>query len=164
MVKLRLAGVCGKMWYLINNFLFDRKVRLIFNDYIGIIRSCLGFGLPQGSCLSPILFKFYISDLLSDVDTADNVDVFKFADDGTVLVTGLTTPDCLSTLEDVCSSLNKWSNTWRMVVNCDPGKTELVCFNTAENNPGLIPGSVKIGDSSVLFVSSTMNQGTRPDH
>ena len=84
MKKLADAGVGTNMWKLINSFLFTRKVRLVFNDYYGLVRACREFGLPQGSALSPILFKFYIHDLEASLSHRTDIEVFKFADDGTV--------------------------------------------------------------------------------
>ena len=66
MKKLSDFGVSGSLWKLINSFLFNRKVRLIFNNYTGFIRACREFGLPQGSALSPILFK--LAKLLAFLD------------------------------------------------------------------------------------------------
>ena len=155
MYKLNLAGVCGNFWHLINSFLFSRKVRLMFNDYTGLIRATLEHGLPQGACLSPTLFKFYVLDLAKGCGKLKNVDIFKFADDGTILITGRSTKECMETLKVVCDCLNSWCNRWRMVLNCDPGKTELICFNTAENDPSLVPSSILIGNNLVYFVEST---------
>ena len=42
-----------------------------------------------------------------------------------------------------------------MVLNCDPLKTELICFGTAEKKPGLIPQHFKIGDNTIYFVEKT---------
>ena len=49
MKKLADVGVKSKVWKLINNFLFNRKVSLILNYHIGVIRACRDFGLTQGS-------------------------------------------------------------------------------------------------------------------
>ena len=40
MKKLADVGVKSNVWKLMNNFLFNRKVRIILNDHIGIIRAC----------------------------------------------------------------------------------------------------------------------------
>lgn len=155
MKKLADAGVRGNTWKLINSFLFNRKVRLVFNDFIGIVRSCREFGLPQGSALSPILFKFYIHDIAVDLCDRIDIELFKFADDGTVRVFGVTTILCLETLKIVCDSLHKWSSTWRMIINCEPSKTELICFGTAEKDPTLIPQTFMLGKNELRFVDKT---------
>ena len=155
MKKLADVGVKSNVWKLINNFLFNRKVRLIFNDHIGIVRACREFGLPQGSALSPILFKFFIRDLAQNVVDGQVIKLFKFADDGTLRITGITTEECLDNLNAVCRSLHLWSSTWRMIINCNPSKTELICFGTAEENPDLIPETFKLGNYTLRFVEKT---------
>lgn len=58
-VKLWKVGVHGCYLQTIDNFLFERTVRLLINGFIGPSRRCLDYGLPQGSVLSPLLFKFF---------------------------------------------------------------------------------------------------------
>ena len=53
MKKLADVGVKSNVWKLINDFLFNRKVRLILNDHIGNIRACREFGLPHGRHYRP---------------------------------------------------------------------------------------------------------------
>ena len=165
MKKLYDVGIEGNIWLLLNSFLFNRKVKLLFNDYMGIIRSCKEYGLPQGSALSPILFRFYLHDLGDEtqLEYDDDIAVFKFADDGTLRVIGKTTPKCLSNLEAACNYVHKWSNRWRMVINCDPLKTELICFGTAENNMALIPSSYALGRDDIPFVEKTKVLGLTMD-
>ena len=155
MKKLYDHGVSGNVWKLINSFLFSRKVKLIFNDFIGLIRACREFGLPQGSALSPILFKFYIHDLAQTLSENENVETFKFADDGTFRVVGETTSKCLENLKLTCDTVYIWSAQWRMIINCEPGKTELIAFGTAENDTTLIPASFNLGCNEILFVEKT---------
>jgi len=155
MKKLSDFGVSGSLWKLINSFLFNRKVRLIFNNYTGFIRACREFGLPQGSALSPILFKFYLHDLAQDLSLNPDIGVYKFADDGTLRVRGETTHQCLLNLQMTCDVIYKWSITWRMIINCDPGKTELIGFGTAENDAKLLPMSFHLGSNKILFVEKT---------
>ena len=163
MKKLYDYGVDGQMWNLINSFLFTRKVKLMFNGYVGIIRCCREFGLPQGSALSPILFKIFLHDLGLDLINLSNVDVYKFAEDGTIQVVGRTTSECLETLELVCRALHKWSTTWRMIINCNKSKTELICFGTAEKRPDLIPEDILIGQNKIHFVTQTTVLGLTMD-
>ena len=156
MKKLADAGVGSKIWKLINSFLFTRKARLVFIDYTGLVRACREFGLPQGSALSPILFKFYIHDLEANLS-------HKFADDGTLRMFGDTTPQCLEKLKEACDALHKWSAHWRMIINCDPSKTELICFGTSENDSELIPDSVKLEQNTIAFVEKTKVLGLTMD-
>ena len=143
------------MWLLINSFLFTRKVRLVFNGYTGFIRSTREFGLPQGSALLPILFKFFIHHLASSMVDNPNVSTYKFADDGTLKIQAKNTPDCLSLLKHVCDDVYKWCITWRMIINCDVSKTELICFGTAENDTTLVPKTFFLGNNTIHFVDST---------
>ena len=155
MTKLYDAGVTGKIWTLINDFLFCRKVRLIFNNYTGIVRACREFGLPQGSALSPILFKFYVHDFANNSAKRPDVSLYKFADDGTLKVASDTTLNCLQVLQYVCNDVYLWSTKWRMVINCDVSKTEIICFGTAEKDESLLPDSMALGNNSIKFVKKT---------
>ena len=94
-------------------------------------------------------------DLFDDLTESNELSIYKFADDGTVKISGTTTNSCLNTLDTVLTSLNKWTLKWRMVVNCDPNKTEVICFNTAENNREQIPPQFKLGDKHINTVSQT---------
>ena len=50
--------------------------------YCGIVRVCREFGLPQGSALSPISFKFYVHDFANNSAKRPYVSLYNFADDG----------------------------------------------------------------------------------
>ena len=88
---------------------------------------------------------------------------FKFADDGTIRVTGKTTEECLKNLEAVCDAIYKWTTHWRMIINCDPDKTELICFGTNDNDPSAIPNGVKLGRNTIAFVDKTKVLGLTMD-
>ena len=62
-VKLYRAGVEGKMLAILNSFLMNRMIQLDVNGIVGVLKKCLEIGLPQGSALSPILFKFFLHNL-----------------------------------------------------------------------------------------------------
>ena len=123
-VKLAKLNIKGEILKLIDDFLFSRIVKLNVNGYDSPAKETEEYGLPQGSALSPILFKVYMMDLLEDLVGNENISLFKFADDGTIKIKGNTNQECVDTLHQVLTSLHKWSRKWRMIINCDPNKTE----------------------------------------
>ena len=118
-VKLKNIGINGNVLNLIDNFLFSRKVALNINGRLGDLRQCSEYGLPQGSVLSPVLFKIYVSDFLSDLKNRQDIVLYKFADDGTVKITATNSQTCLATMEYVLERLQAWTKKWRMKINCD---------------------------------------------
>ena len=42
-----------------------------------------------------------------------------------------------------------------MIINCDPGKTELIGFGTAENDTKLLPMSFHLISNKIMFVEKT---------
>ena len=151
------------MWLIINEFLLPRKVSLNINGTKGNYRDSCEVGLPQGSALSPILFKIFLIDFTSDLDNRPGITKFKFADDGTIKTTEATTQQCLLTMQDIINSVRKWTIQWRMVINCNPNKTEIVCFNTAENNRSIIPNKLAMGENEIKVVTQTKVLGLTMD-
>ena len=160
-VKLWRAGVSGNFLLLLDSFLGGRKVRLHINGFVGLIRLCLEIGVPQGSALSPILFKFFIFDICCDLDP--KYEVYKFADDGSIKVSEPTTILCLQSMERVTASLNCWTSQWRMIINCSPDKTEMICFCTAEGDRSLVPNTISIGSQEIKVVQKTRVLGLTID-
>ena len=153
----------GNILKLIDNFLFSKKVALNINGEVGDLRRSSDYGLPQGSALSPILFRIYLMDLLEEVVDSEHISLYKFADDGTIKVTGESTEQCMSTVKNVIKLLEKWISKWRMVVNCQPDKTEYICFGTAERNDGDIPDTLLLGDKVIKRVKKTKVLGLTMD-
>ena len=154
LVKLSKLGVRGNFLKLIDHFLTSRKVNLKVNGDKGNKRNCDDFGLPQGSVLSPILFRIYMLDLLEELEDEDIV-IYKFADDGTMKISCESTEQCLLKLQRVLDAVNSWAKKWRMIINCLPNKTEVICFSTAENNRNLIPKEFKLGEKRIKLVKHT---------
>ena len=109
--KLRGYGVRGKLLSWIEDFLFDRKQRVVLNGQSSSWTEVTS-GIPQGSVLGPILFTIYINDL---PDVIENM-VKLFADDTKVSASVRNENDRDSLQKDI-NSLMKWSDTWLLKFN-----------------------------------------------
>ena len=83
-------------------------------------------GLPQGSVWAPLLFAFYISDML---DRVINSVKFKFADDATIYAEADNKVSLLQTMQSGIEEVKKWTDKWRFKINCNRNKTELIAVN-----------------------------------
>ena len=155
MFKLYKLGIRGNIAKLINNFLFTREVRLNINGHIGENRLSSEYGLPQGSVISPVLFKIFIKDFVSELLEFPNIAILKFADDGTIKISAPNSTTCIETMNHVLHVLNNWSRKWRLNINCDKDKTEIICFNSAEGDKSNIPSSFNLGNKVIRRVTET---------
>ena len=161
--KMANLNIKGNVLSLIDHFLQSRKVQLEINGKLGNLRSSQEYGLPQGSALSPVLFKIYLLDFLEEYNNRKDIKLYKFADDGTVKIKASSDTQCASSLNTVLMSIIEWTEKWRMVVNCDPNKTEYISFGTSKDNNTHIPSSVKLGNKTINQVKETKVLGLHID-
>ena len=115
--KLKQNGISGSLLTLFEDYLCNRKQRVVLND------SCSDFftiesGVPQGSVLGPLLFLIYINDLETNIKS--NI---KFFADDTMLFSIVNDP--LISVIDLNHDLNviqQWAHQWKMEFNPDPTK------------------------------------------
>ena len=155
MVKMSALNFGGKSLALIDNFLTDRHVKLNVNGELGESRDCKEYGLPQGSALSPVLFKIFLLDLFEDLNSCEDISFLKFADDGTIKIRNKESIQCVESLKNVVNALNEWTRKWRININCQPNKTEYICFGTADQETEVIPDTIKMGSKEVKKVKET---------
>ena len=129
--KLRQNGVSGRLLQFFQNYLNNRKQRVVLNgssaDY-SIIES----GVPQGSVLGPLLFLIYINDLERNIKS--NV---KFFADDTMLFSIVKDPHISAIdLNHDLNIISRWAHQWKMEFNPDPSKqaTE-VLFSHKKSSP-----------------------------
>ena len=60
--KLKSHGISGNLLKLIENYLIDRKQRVVLNDKTSSWKRVLS-GIPRGSVLEPLLLLIYINDV-----------------------------------------------------------------------------------------------------
>ena len=64
--KLKSHGISGNLLKLIENYLIDRKQRVVLNDKTSSWKKVLS-GIPRGSVLEPLLLLIYINDVPNDI-------------------------------------------------------------------------------------------------
>ncbi|MCG8048458.1 MAG: reverse transcriptase family protein, partial [Candidatus Thiodiazotropha endolucinida] len=149
--KLNKIGINGKMYKVLSS-LYDGikccvKINGLNTDWFSV--NC---GLKQGCSLSPILFNFYINDLITKVSQLDvgihigneRVCILGYADD--IVLLGESEAD----LQVLLDTLHAWGINNQMTIN--PQKSKIVHFR-----PNSVPETeviFKIGET-VLDVTSS---------
>ena len=77
-------------------------------------------GVPQGSILGPLLFNIYVNDMITSV----NCDLFLYADDSTLLVSGKNPAVIQNTLSIELNDIRGWLEENKLSIHL--GKTESI--------------------------------------
>ena len=157
--KLQQNGISGNLLKLFQNYLHNRKQRVLmngsFSDY-----SPVQSGVPQGSVLGPLFFLIYINDLENSI---------KFFADDTMLFSIVNDP--LISANDLNHDLDligQWAHQWKMEFNPDPTKqaTEVLfsCKKSTQNHPqlffnGTVVSKVKEQKHLGLILESDLSFG-----
>ena len=145
-------------WQILANYLLNRKSFISLKNYSSNEFDC-NVGLPQGSVIAPLLFTFYISDMLTEVPShmsrivSDDTGQYKFADDLSLLVVSDNPWKSIHSGQLTCDKISIWCNKWQLKVNTNQGKSEAILhFQTdALNN---IPNFI-IQGRSIQFVDKS---------
>ena len=146
--KLKCYGVEGNFLKLLENYLHNRKQRVVL---CGQTSSWLDVnaGVPQGSVLGPLLFLIYINDLPDNLVTIPKL----FADDTSLFSTILNVNESSTNLNHDLNIIKEWAFQWKMVFNPDPNKqaTEVVFSHKkhAINHPPLFFNGTAVASSVV---------------
>ena len=118
----------------IRSFLINHRGRVqLFNVFSSSQRFTQG--LPQGSALAPLLFLFYINDLVSTLN--NDAVITLFGDDVSILTIARKRKDAEAAAQSVVSSVVTWSQEWKLNLNSE--KSEVCPFSTWSNNSSWNP-------------------------
>ena len=119
-------------------------------------------GVPQGSCLGPLLFTIYVSKLF-DIICLHHPSAHAFADD-TQLYMSFKPSDTLSEIEAVAvlenciHDVRAWMKEDMLWLN--DGKTEFLLIGSRQQLAKVSIDSIKVGDADITPVLSARNLGT----
>ena len=81
------------------------------------------------------------------------ISFLKFSNDGTVKVVGRDLEESLFYLNLAMDRIKYWTSCWRMVINCNTNKTEIICFNSYDHAG--VPTSFNHGVKSIQLTDHT---------
>jgi hypothetical protein len=158
------VGVNGTALSWFASYLTNRKQRIHLNGSISE-EFVLKYGVPQGSCLGPLLFIIYASEMFSIIEN-HLMDSHGYADD-TQLYCSLN-PNCVNDqvvavqeMENCISNLRYWANGSKLKMNDD--KTECMLIGTRQQLAKLSFDHIAVGEKSIFPSRTVKNLGIQMD-
>ena len=126
--KLKAIGIKGKLLNWIENYLSERKQRVVINNTNSDWRE-IKAGVPQGSILGPLFFLIFINDIITDIQS----NIKLFADDTSLYLIVDNPVSTASILNDDLDKIHDWSRKWLVTFNAK--KTETMIISRKSNKP-----------------------------
>ena len=127
----------------------DRRQIVRYNGQIS--QACIfKNGIPQGSCLGPTLFIFYINDLFRYLL---RVNVLMFADDCVLYKSGKHWNEVRECLQNDLDVYINWGKEHNLVLNASKSKAMLICNSNVRPIIG-DPAPFNAGNRQIMFVHS----------
>ena len=120
--KLKGYNIKCSMLNLIESYLKDRSQSTVINNVVSE-REILNVGIPQGSCLGPLLFLVYINDIF----LATNIKLRLFADDACLSYQHCDFDQVNVVINKELSKIDEWLRKNRLFINYS--KTKFLLFN-----------------------------------
>ena len=121
--KLKAYGITSNLLQWISDFLIGRRQRVHVNGSFSEW-SYVVSGVPQGSCLGPVLFVIYINDLPDVVESLTQM----YADD-TKMFSDSDNLELRQRLQNDLDNLVTWADTWQLRFNADKCHSVHLGFN-----------------------------------
>ena len=117
--KLNAIGIDNSAGSWFKSYLAGRKQVVKINGRLSTAGN-FKCGVPQGSILGPLLFNIYVNDMITSV----NCDLFLYADDSTILVSGKNPAVIQNTLSIELNAIRGWLEENKLSIHL--GKTESI--------------------------------------
>ena len=154
-------GVCGSALSWFKSYLEGRSQRICIKETLSQSFD-LQWGVPQGSCLGPLLFTIYSSDLFS-LWESHLPTTHAYADDTQLylsfsLTVGTGELDAVTAIENCIQDIRQWMCVRKLMLNDD--KTEFLLVGTRKQLTKVSIDGVRVGDYNISLSPSVRNLGT----
>ncbi|EYC21212.1 hypothetical protein Y032_0020g6 [Ancylostoma ceylanicum] len=147
--KLTSFGINGCLLRFLRSFLTERSQSVMINESRSRNYKTIS-GVPQGTCLGPLMFLMYVNDLAKVLPPGSFCSMY--ADDSKVY----TINDC-NLLQLALDAVAKWSRTWELDISLE--KTTIMRFG--RNHPDVhftingkvLPESTKVRDLGIVYTN-----------
>ena len=155
-----LFGIQGKALSWFASYLSGRTQRIIINESLSKPFK-LECGVPQGSCLGPLMFMLYTSKLFEIIKYHLPM-IHCYADDSQVYISFSTNDRAeqisVRNMEDCIRDIRFWMLNNDLKLNDD--KTEFLIIGTSQQLEKLDNISIRVGDSDIHPVPIARNLGS----
>ena len=111
--KLPCYGISGNILNWVSSFLNNRKQRVKIGNYFSVYKNVTS-GVPQGSCIGPLLFILYVNDL-TDYNFDRNTLVSLYADD-TKISTIFSDVSERHNMQEHLNEFMRWAAKWQLQI------------------------------------------------
>lgn len=150
--KLELYGIRGIPLQLLRTYLYFRKQAVVIGDSLSSFKS-VNAGVPQGSILGPLLFNFYINDIIK---ISAKPTFVIYADDTTLLFRNSNTAALHLDINECLHKLHSWSKLNSLEINVN--KTKAILFSPKQSC-AVLEGDLLLGNNIVEVVDSVKALG-----
>uniref|UniRef100_A0AAQ5ZG27 Reverse transcriptase domain-containing protein n=1 Tax=Amphiprion ocellaris TaxID=80972 RepID=A0AAQ5ZG27_AMPOC len=155
--KLRAYGFQNSAIQWVKSYLSNREFTVFFNGSYSESRS-LSCGVPQGSCLGPLLFSIFTNELPLILE---NATIVLYADDLTIYVSDHNLMNLNTRLNEELKVIEDWINENRLVINAKKTKCLIGSPHLLKDSPVL---NVSIGGSVIEQVVEAKLLGVKVDN
>ena len=139
LAKLDQNGITGPCLALFRSYLSNRKQVVVVDGVKSEVQPVQA-GVPQGSRLGPLLFIIFMNDIKNNLES----EVLIFADDTTLLASGLNTEQTSSQLNRDLTKIQLWSSTWKVKFNAEKSKNMVFSNKQLLNIPTILFNNTNI--------------------
>ena len=132
--NLKSYGIEGNLLKLLENYLHNRKQRVVLNGQCSSWKNILS-GVPQDSVLGTLLFLIYINDLPDGINSLCKI----FADDTSIFSKVHSKHLSQTNLNNDIRNITEWAFQWKMQFNPDPNKQANEVYFTRKTTHDYLP-------------------------